>query len=117
MELLLFPILLAASVSALVWALAAALLGGDSRKRVAQRLSSDGNSFRSSGQIQSILLDDGMTALGRMLTRKSYFQRVQKQLSVTYPRTSVSRFVLFAAGIAVTAFVVAIAAVDSVMMA
>jgi tight adherence protein B len=118
MQMRLFPILLAAAVSALVWALCVALLGGDSRKRVAQRLSSDGNSFRAAGQIQSILLESGgMTGLGKLLTRKIFFQKVQKQLAVTYPRTSLSRFVLFTACIGVTAFVVALLAVDSLMVA
>lgn len=116
MQLILFPILMAAAVAALVWALAAALLGGDNRKRLAQRLSSDGNAFRASGQIQSILLEGGaMTSLGRLLTRKIFFQKVQKQLAVAYPRTSLSRFVLFAACIGVTAFVVTLLAVDSIM--
>src|SRR5947209_2505300 len=101
----LFPILLAAAVGAIVWAVVSAMSNGDSRKRVAQRLSSDGKNYRAPGQSQSIVLEAEMSALSKALSRKSFFQKIQKQLNIIAPKAKLSVFVLIAASIGMVFFV------------
>ena len=113
---LLFPICLAATVALLVWFVASVVMNGDSRKKLSQRLSGDGKSYRAPGQAQSIVLDDEMSALGKALTTKSYFQKIQKQLTVIYPRLKLSKFVITACAIGITVFVVMLFMFDSLLI-
>jgi tight adherence protein B len=111
-----FPILIAATVSLFIWGIFKAIFGNDKSKRVTERLVGDGKAYRPAGQVQSIVLEAEMTALGKALSQKSFFQKVQRQLEVIYPRTKLSRFVITAASIGVVAFVVTLLTMDNLMI-
>ena len=112
----LFPILIAATVSLFIWGIFKAIFGNEKSKRVTERLVGDGKAYRPAGQVQSIVLETEMTALGKALSQKSFFQKVQRQLEVNYPRTKLSRFVMTAASVGVVAFVVTLLLMDNLMI-
>jgi tight adherence protein B len=103
MQQLLFPILVAATVALLVWGVAQVVAAGTSRarRRVAERLGGDGGRNARPGQERSssssILIHADQTAFARALTRKGFFQRVQRRLAVVWPSVTVSKFVVISA--------------------
>jgi tight adherence protein B len=117
MDSFVFPILIAFSVGLVLWTLITAFFGKDQRKRLSERLSGDQKTSRASNSVQSIVFDEEMTALGKALIQKSYFQKVERQLEVIYPRTRLSRFVITAATIAVVLFVITLMVMDNLMIA
>ena len=116
MESLVFISLMTVAVATFAWVVTRALAGdGGERKRVSQRLSEDGKNFRAAEQ-RSILLHNEQTALGKALTQKSFFQKVQRQLGVVWPKMSLSRFVLMASTLATLVFVILVLCVDSLLV-
>jgi tight adherence protein B len=117
MEQLTFPIIVAVAVALFVWAIGQAISGllGGAQRRVSQRLSSDGKNFHATEE-RSILLQGEQTRFSKVLTRKTFFQRVQRQLIVVWPRVSVSRFVIMSAGVGVGAMIVALLVISSPLL-
>jgi tight adherence protein B len=114
MESLIFVIFMTVAVSLFTWVVTRALLGiGDDRKRVSQRLSEDGKNYRGDPQHRSILIQTEQTGLAKALTRKSFFQKVQRQLAVAWPTMSLSRFVIMASTFAVVVLVMLVPFIDS----
>jgi tight adherence protein B len=115
MQQLLFPILIAATVALLVWGVGQVIgsILGRHRRRVTQRLSSDGQTPRAEQQRSSILIQSDQTAFARALTRKGFFQRVQRHLAVVWPSISVSKFVVISAITGLTVALTAFALVTS----
>jgi tight adherence protein B len=108
---LFFLILLAAAAALLAWGLSRAVVTrGGARDRLAERLTGDGKIYRPAGEEErSIVIQaTDVTALAKALARQSFFQKVQRQLSVVFPRASLSKFVAFAgvAGLLAGAFTV-----------
>ena len=113
---ILFPILIAATVGLLAWTFTRMLAGGGTSRRMTQRLSEDGKNFRGAAEQRSILINNEQTALGKALTSKSFFQKVQRQLMVAWPRMSLSRFVIMASTLAVMVLVVLMLFVNSILV-
>ncbi len=113
-----FPFILAAAVALFAWVVSRALFGnGDQRKRVSQRLSDDGKNYTAVGENRSILIQNEQSSLAKALARKTYFQKVQRQLLVAWPTMSLSRFVIIATTLGVCVLVVLCMLVDSPMLA
>lgn len=113
-----FPFILAAAVALFAWVVSRALFGnGDQRKRVSQRLSDDGKNYTTVGENRSILIQNEQSSLAKALARKTYFQKVQRQLLVAWPTMSLSRFVIVATTLGVCVLVVLCMLVDSPMLA
>jgi tight adherence protein B len=114
MEQLIFPMIVAAPVALFVWVVArgivATVAGG--RRRVSQRLSSEGRTLQGDAD-RKIFVVSEQTGLSRMLTRKSFFQRVQRRLMVVWPAMSVSRFVILSATMGTIALVFCMLLIDS----
>lgn len=115
MQSLLFPALLAVTVFAIVMAITNAF-SRDTKKRVSQRLSGEGKPANLPSDVQ-IVIDDEMTSLGRALSSKTFFQNIQKQLSVTFPKMPLSRFVLIAGMVGVSTFCVVTIVMNSLVVA
>ena len=117
MESIVFPILIAGAVTLFVWAVSRLIFGtGDSRKRVTQRLSEDGRNYSNPGAQRSIVLQGDQTSLAKALTRKTFFQKVQKQLLAAWPSMPLPRFVIMASSIGVTVMVLLMLVVDSLVV-
>src|SRR5436305_4744767 len=119
MQHLLFPILVAAAVALLVIGIGqifSAIVGSE-RRRVSQRLSGDGQTaLRPEQQRSSILIQSNQTAFARALTRKGFFQRVQRHLSVVWPSVSVPKFVAISIAMGLTAALCMAAVVTSPLL-
>jgi tight adherence protein B len=111
-----FPILIAATVTLFIWGLFKAIFGNEKNKRMTERLAGDGKVYRPAGEVQSIVLAEEMTALGKALSQKSFFQKVQRQLEVIYPRAKLSSFFITAATVGVVAFVVTLLIMNNLMI-
>src|ERR1051325_6787546 len=96
MDQLLFLILVTAAAALFGWVVTRGIVGGmaGGRRRVSQRLSTDGRSFADEQEQSAILVQSQQTALSRALLRKGFFQRVQRQLNAVWPGMVVSRFVI-----------------------
>jgi tight adherence protein B len=117
MDALIVVIFMTVAVGLFTWVVTRALLGvGDDRKRVSQRLSEDGKNYRGDPQHRSILIQTEQTGLAKALTRKTFFQKVQRQLSVAWPTMSLSRFVIMASTIGVLVLVMLLLLMDSLMV-
>jgi tight adherence protein B len=114
-----FPILLAATVALFAWALSHLFVNrGSVRNRVSERLSGDGKVYRPAGQERSIVIQPSdVTALAKALARQSYFQKVQRRLSVVFPSASLSKFVLLSGIGGIVTVVVTIPIVNSIPVA
>jgi tight adherence protein B len=114
MESLVFPILVACAVALVAWVVARLVFGaGDDKKRLSQRLSEDGKNYNTPGAQRSILIYTEQTALAKALTRKNFFQKVQRQLLVVWPNMPLSRFVILASAIGVCVMVVGLLFISS----
>ena len=111
-----FPILIAATVALFIWGICRASFTNDKDKRVTERLAGDGKVYRPAGAVQTLVLETEMTALGKALSQKSFFQKVHRQLEVVYPRTKLSTFVITAASVCVVAFVVTLLIMNNLMI-
>jgi tight adherence protein B len=111
-----FPILISATVTLFIWGLFKAIFGNEKNKRMTERLAGDGKAYRPAGEVQSIVLAEEMTALGKALSQKSFFQKVQRQLEVIYPRAKLSSFFITAATVGVVAFVVTLLIMNNLMI-
>src|SRR4030088_2963705 len=90
-----FLILLALAAALFAWSLSRAVVTrGGVRDRLAERLTSDGKVYRPPGEERSIVIENtDVTALAKALARQSFFQKVQRQLSVVIPGASLPKFV------------------------
>lgn len=117
MESLIFIIFMTIAVAIFAWVVTRALVGdGGERKRVSARLSEDGKNYRAATQQRSILLNNEQTALAKALSRKTFFQKVQRQLVVAWPKMTLSRFVIMSSTIGVLVLVIMLLLIDSVMI-
>ena len=87
---ILFAIIIAATVGLFAWSIIRMFSGSGTSRRMSQRLSDDGKNYQTFDKHRSILIQATEdTALSKALTRKNFFQKVQKQLGVVWPSISV----------------------------
>ncbi len=117
---LFFLILLATAAALLAWGLSRAVVTRSGvRDRLTERLTGDGKIYRPAGESErSIVIQaTDVTALAKALARQSFFQKVQRQLSVVFPRASLSKFVLFSAVAGLVAGAATVPVLNSVPVA
>ena len=91
-------IIIALAVGLFVWGIAQLLIREKGeRGKISQRLSSDGQVYRTAGTERSILMHTSeVSGLAAKLIRQSFFFRVQRQLVVIYPKSNLVRFITIA---------------------
>lgn len=117
MEGMLLPILIAASVMLLAYAImqAVAALTDPEKRKLKERLSGEGRSEMSEAQ-RKITLQQEMSALSGRLTQFSFFESMNRMLIQAYPEMTLSRFLMTAAGIGVGVFLITLLVTQSIIV-
>lgn len=108
------PILIAAAVMLLAYAImqAVAALTDPEKKKLKERLSGEGKSEMSDAQ-RKITLQAEMSALSGKLTQYSFFETMNRMLIQAYPEMTLSRFLMTAAGIGAGVFLITLLVTQS----
>lgn len=117
MEGSLLPILIAASVMLLVyalWQITLAVANPD-RRKLKERLTGEGRQEMTEAQ-RKITLQQEVGALSGKLTQFSFFDSVNRMLIQAYPDMTLSRFLLTAAGIGFTVTLIAMVVTQSIIV-
>jgi tight adherence protein B len=119
MEGMLLPIIAAVAVMLLVISAAQAIAGltDPEKRKLKQRLSSEGRADVASAVQRNIMLQQDAGGVANVLTRWSFFARLNRILVQAYPEMTLSKFVSVAAGIGLVVFSVAILITQSALVA
>jgi tight adherence protein B len=103
------PILIAGAVMLLVFGITqiVATLTNSEKRKLAKRLSGDGNDASASVQQSITLQQQQNDALGGILVQFSFFGRLEKMLIYAAPELSLGRFIMIATGIGMGALLIA----------